>query len=206
MAFNNEIGVVPVFKPPLAVNFIWNPADAEKVNPILDIVRTSFARSQDRPFSRGLNIPLFYFSSENSNQLPTDFPEGLAVRNFVFVFTSVNTLGRNSWRNYIESLPKSPAIHIVPIAIDNEGLRHNRSLSNLNCIRAFDWPSENIELHAIVSLAHEIYRYGCVPINFEDAGKKSSIAIFLSHAKSGDTGRIHAEEIKKYIDNTNMNR
>lgn len=194
------------FKPPIAVNFIWNPADAGKVTPILDELRTSFARSKDRPFSRSLNLPLFYFSSENSNETPTNSPEALAESNIIFVFTSVNTLGRKNWREYIEGLSTSPFMNIVPIALDTNGLNHCGSLSDLNCIRAYDWPSANNELHAIVSLAHEIYRWGCVSVDDKDAGKKSSITIFLSHAKAGDTGRLHSEDIKRFIDNTNMNR
>ena len=194
------------FKPPISVNFIWNPADAGEVTSILDIVRITFARSKDRPFSRGLNIPLFYFSSENSNEIPIDSPKALAESNIVFVFTSVNTLGRKNWVDYIEGLSTSSYAHIIPIALDRDGLNHGGSLSSLNCIRAYDWPSNNNELHAIVSLAHEIYRYGCVSVDDENAGKKSSITIFLSHAKAGDTGRLHAENIKRFIDNTNMNR
>lgn len=194
------------FKPPIVVNFIWNPADSDKVTSILNVIRTSFARSKDRPFSRSLNLPLFYFSSENSNDIPIDYPKALAESNIVFVFTSLNTLGRKNWVDYIESLPTSPSMHIVPIALDTNGLNHSGSLFALNCIRAYDWPSENNELHAIVSLAHEIYRYGFVPIDYEDAGKESSITIFLSHAKAGDTGRLHSEDIKRFIDNTNMNR
>src|SRR5690606_12616765 len=73
-------------------------------------------------------------------------------------------------------------------------------------IRVYDWPADNKDLHAIVSLTHEIYRYGCLSINPDDTGKSSSITIFLSYAKAGDTGRLHAEEIKRFIDNTNMNR
>lgn len=194
------------FTPPISVNFIWNHADEIKVTSILNAVRTSFARSKDRPFSRGLNIPLFYFSSENSNKPPADSPKALADSNIVFVFTSVNTLGRKNWVDYIEGLSTLPYRHIVPIALDRDGLNHGGPLRGLNCIRAYDWPSENSELHAIVSLAHEIYRYGCVPVHDEDAGKKSSITIFLSHAKAGDTGRLHSEDIKRFIDNTNMNR
>lgn len=194
------------FRPPISVNFIWNPADAGKVTPILDVVRTSFSRSQDKPFSRGLNIPLFYFSSGNSNKPPADSPKILAEKNIIFVFTSMSTLGHKEWTSYIESLPSLTSMHVVPIALDREGLRHSGSLKNLNCIRAFDWPSENIELHAVVFLAHEIYRYCCAYTDSGGIGKESSITIFLSHAKAGDTGRLHSEEIKRFIDNTNMNR
>lgn len=191
--------------PPLAVNFIWNCSDGGVVDPIIDVVRMSFARDKDRPFSRGLNIPLFYFSSKNPNEVPNSVPYSRAQRNIIFVFTSTNTLGRKNWEEYINALPNSDAINIVPVAIDKNGLGHKGSLAGLNCIRVYDWPERNTDLHAVISLAHEIYRFGCAMTDRKEAGKSFSLNLFLSHAKAGDTGRLHSEEIKKFIDNTNMN-
>jgi hypothetical protein len=195
-----------IYSPPLSISFIWHPSDLNAVEPILDAVRASFARDRARPFSRGLNIPLFFFSSHNTDEPPSDNPSMHGKRNIIFVFTSVNTNGHEEWREYVENLPRSPAFSFVPIAMDREGLAHNGSLVGKNCIRAYDWPADNKDLYATVSLAHEIYRYNCPPITQDDASKASSITIFLSHAKAEDTGRLHSEEIKKLIDNTNMNR
>jgi len=195
------------YTPPLAINFIWNPSDSKKVAPILDVIRMSFARDKDRPFSRGLNIPLFFYSSQNSDEAPSDYhPEQLAKNIIIFVFTSANTVGRKEWRSYIEGLPQSSSVHIVPVAVDSDGYGHGGSLTGLNCIRTNDWPVENRDLHALVALAHEIYRFGCKSIPLEDKGIKSSITIFLSHSKAGGTGKRHSEQIKKFIDNKNMNR
>jgi len=194
------------FIPPLSVQFIWHPSDAGTVYPILDEIKKCFARDKDRPFSRGLNIPLFFYSSQNPNEIPDSHPKGVAARNVVFVFTSVNTAGQPNWTGYIESLVVSDVMYIVPVAIDRFGLGHGGSLRGLNCVRSYDWPGENEELHAIVTLAHEIYRYGFVNIKPDYAGKNSSITVFLSHAKAGDTGHLHAEAIRRFIDNTNMNR
>ncbi len=55
--------MIKEYKPPLAIHFIWNPADEGFVSTILDAVMSSFARDVDRPFSRGLNIPLFFYTS-----------------------------------------------------------------------------------------------------------------------------------------------
>lgn len=194
------------YAPPLAVNFVWNFADSEVVSSIIEVVRKSFARDKDKPFSRGLNIPLFYYSAQNSNEIPQNSPCAIAKKNIIFVFTSKNTTGRDSWKKYIEELPDSNNISIIPIALDRNGLRHEGSLTGRNCVRVYDWPADNKDLHAVVSLGHEIYRYGCLSVDPADTGKSYSITIFLSHAKAGDTGRLHAEEIKKFIDDTNMNR
>lgn len=196
-----------IYLPPLAINFIWHPTDLEQITPILDVIKKSFVRDKDKPFSRALNIPLFFYSSDNSKIPPSDYPSELAKRNLVFVFTSVNTVGKTQWKNYIEDLPKMSSIHVIPIAIDCYGYNHVGALAGLNYLRASDWSVDNRELHAMVAIAHEVYRFGCNnTFSLEEKGYQSSIRIFLSHAKSGETGKRHAEEIKKIIDNTNMNR
>ncbi|MGZ5043183.1 MAG: hypothetical protein ACXV8P_00200 [Methylobacter sp.] len=194
------------FNPPLAIHFIWHPSDASIVEPILAEIKKSFARDKDRPFSRGLNIPLFFYSTQNPLEVPDHWPAEVANRNVVFVFASINTAGNTKWLVYVEGLTVNGAMKIVPVALDTYGLSHNGSLKSLNCIRAFNWPNENKNLYAIVFLAHELYRYGFVDTIAGDKGKNSSITLFLSHAKAGDTGRLHAESIKNFIDNTNMNR
>lgn len=190
--------------PQLTLNFIWNENDANQVKPIIDATRNRFARDRDKPFSRGLNIPLFFFSARHPNEVPSAYPEALAKSNLIFVFTSKNTLGRKKWKDYVEGIPSSSSIHIVPIAIDSMGLGHGGALSGINCIRALDWPAENKDFYAAVFLAHEIYRFGFTETT--DVGLNRSIKIFLSHAKLGDTGKLHSERIKRFIDNSNMNR
>jgi len=194
------------YSPPLAINFIWHPSDSDVVKPILDVIRINFARDKDKPFSRGINIPLFFFSTQNSGKAPSDNPTDVAKNNIIFVFTSINTIGRNEWQRYVEGLPQSSSIHIVPIAIDSDGYAHGGTLSGLNCIRTNDWSVENKDLFAIVAIAHEIYRFGCKEISPDGKGVETSIKIFLSHSKVGDTGKLHSEQIKQFIDNTNMNR
>jgi len=193
------------FKPPIAIHFIWHPSDNDVVDPILDAVSKSLSRDINRPFSRNLNIPVFFYSSSNLTTVPND-PQELAARNILFVFTSSNTVGRPAWNNYIKNLPCSETMRAVPVALTREGLGHGGegSLKNLNCIRAYEWPNTTKLQNTILSMSHEIYRHGFVEIAEADKGKSSSIKLFLSHAKSGNTGCLHAEAIKRFIDNTNM--
>lgn len=196
-----------LYKPPLAVHIIWHPSDSDIVDPILEAASKYLSRDIARPFSRNLNIPIFLYSSNSPTIVPVDFPEALAARNVIFVFTSINTRGHDSWNDYIRSLPYNGSFRFVPVALSHEGLRHGEegSLKNLNFIRTYEWPKTSMQQqHAFLSMAHEIYRHGFVEIKEGDKGKSSSIKIFLSHAKSGDTGRLHAESIKRFIENTNM--
>lgn len=196
------------YKPPLALHFIWHPADKESIGSILDCVRFSFARDVEHPFSRGLNAPLFFYSSENFNHPPSHLPEQQAAKDVVFIFTSINTLGHEAWRSYIDKLPLSDTLRVVPIAIDRESLGHGNSggIKNLNFLRLYEWSDDLREERAVLAMAHEIYRHGFIESDASDKGKSSSIKIFLSHAKAGDTGLLHAESIYRFIDSTNMSR
>nr|VFK38082.1 MAG: TIR domain-containing protein [Candidatus Kentron sp. SD]VFK42826.1 MAG: TIR domain-containing protein [Candidatus Kentron sp. SD] len=194
------------YKPPLAVHLVWHPSDKDSVDPIIQAVSKHLSRDVDRPFSRNLNIPLFFYSSDSPDTPPGDSPQGLAARDILFVFTSVNTRGREAWNDYIQDLPCGDSFRCVPVALDSKGFGHGEegSLKGLNFLRAYDWPEKFRAQHAILALAHEIYRHGFVEIEEGGKGKDSSIKIFLSHAKSGDTGLRHAESIKDFIENTNM--
>ena len=194
--------------PPLAIHFVWNPADKELVCGILNSVRSAFARDVDRPFSRGLNIPLFFYSSSGPNEVPNENIVQRANKDIAFIFTSSNTLGRPLWKSYIDSLPESEKLHVIPLAIGREGLGHGVEgrLRNLNFLRSYEWEGELLNQRAVMAMAHEIYRFGFVEVNGDVPGNESSIKIFLSHSKAGDTGLRHAEEIYRFIDNTNMSR
>lgn len=194
------------YTPPITISLIWHPADLANVQPILNTIKQYFARHKDKPFSHGINIPLFFYSSQSINEAPTQHPADRGECNIFFVFTSLNTLGREKWKGYIESFPLPSSSHIVPIALDSEGLRHGGTLDGVNCIRVSDWPTENRLLHAAVSVAHEVYRFGIRASTDSDLGKLSSITLFISHSKSGDTGLPLSVQIKSFIDNTNMNR
>tara|TARA_R110001583_G_scaffold113519_3_gene264036 strand:+ start:14394 stop:16418 length:2025 start_codon:yes stop_codon:yes gene_type:complete len=194
------------YSPPITVHFIWNPSDSELALPILSFVRNSFSRDKTKPFSRSLNLSLFQYSSSNGNEIPSAYPSERADNTIIFVFTSVNTVGTKKWKEYVEGIPSSASVHVVPVALDTYGLRHQGSLQGLNCIRAYEWPSTNKDLFAIVSLAHEIYRHGCVKTMPEDTGNRSSIKLFLSHSKSEGTGPSYSKRVKDFIDSTSMKR
>ncbi|MHB8111705.1 MAG: TIR domain-containing protein [Syntrophorhabdaceae bacterium] len=197
-----------LYKPPLAVHMIWHPSDKNMAAPILEASLKYLSRDVARPFSRNLNVPLFLCSSNSPSISPGIFPRELAARNVLFIFTSINTRGHDSWNNFIRFLPNMKSLRIVPVALTHEGLGHGEegSLKSLNIIRAYEWQNSSMWQHVILSMAHEIYRHGLVEINKVDKGKSSSIKLFLSHAKSRDIGRLHAESIMHFIDNTNMSR
>lgn len=191
---------------PLSIHFVWSPSDQELAEPIIDIVKNNFSRDKNKPFSRAINLPLFFYSSSNGNKVPNNIPSTNAQRNVIFVFTSLNTLGNEAWKEYIQSFHVDESIRIVPVALDTYGLNHQGPLNGLNCIRAYDWQLDNKYLIALVSLSHEIYRHGLCDGKSEKTGNSDSIKIFLSHSKSEQEGRAYVKKVKDFIDQTNIGR
>ncbi|MDC4794227.1 toll/interleukin-1 receptor domain-containing protein, partial [Acinetobacter baumannii] len=194
-----------IINPPLAVHFVWHGLDISEFNAVCGLFRKYLTRDIERPFSRELNIPTFFYSSTDDS--PKDFPLSVAQKNIIFVCLSRNTLVSKKWRAYLNKLPNNSSNCIVPIALDIYALKHSGeegALKNLNFVRAFEFDQQIKEKLSILSLSHELFRFGFHEREENILGKDSSIQLFLSHAKKGGTGEIYARAIKRYIDGTNM--
>ncbi|WP_392564401.1 TIR domain-containing protein [Orbus wheelerorum] len=194
--------------PPLAVHFVWHPNNKSTIFPFINEFRRYLTRNLDRPFSRELNIPTFLYSTNNGKNVPQSTPQKLAQKNVIFLFLSTDTLISKVWINYINSISQSinEKMFIVPVAIEQDALKHgsNGILENYNFVRAFEWSTDLYFEQGTVTLSHELYRFGIKTPSKKQQGINSSIKIFLSHAKKGDTGLNHAKAIKQYIDCSNM--
>ncbi|WP_218946401.1 TIR domain-containing protein [Acinetobacter sp. YH12134] len=193
-----------IITPPLAAHFIWHKSDQEEFNLVCGEFRSYLTRDIDRPFSRELNIPTFFYTSFES--VPSQ-PNYLAQNNVVFICLSRNTLGSVIWRNFLNTFLVNANTFIVPIALDEYGLNHSTdhgNLHNLNFIRAFNFEEDNKKLLSILHLSHELYRYGFQEHESSGIGSNTSIRLFLSHAKKGGIGEIYAKAIKDFINLTNM--
>lgn len=195
-------------KPPLSVSFVWHTLDEGKMNIFLNDFRNYLTRDIKHPFSRELNLPTFFYSNRNPKKAPIDLPTDFAQINVIYLFLSDNTLFYKPWHDYIEKIPSEDKFRVIPVAIHNDGQKHTTSgrLESLQMIRAFIWDKKFEKEMAILELSHELFRWGFNNPNTTSLGQNSSIKLFLSHAKRGDTGLKHAEQIKSFIDNTNLKR
>lgn len=195
-----------IITPPLAAYFIWHISDQEDFDLVCSDFRSYLTRDIDRPFSRELNIPTFFYNGSES-EAPS-VPNFLAQKNVIFICLSRNTLRSKIWRDYLNKFPICTNNSIVPIALDKYGISHSQekgTLNNINCIRAYYFEEEYKKYLSILHLSHELYRYGFNDHSSpEQRGSDTSICLFLSHAKKGGIGEIYAEAIKKFIDTTNM--
>lgn len=191
--------------PPLAVHIIWHPTDADATEPVINELSKRLSRDVDKPFSRNLNLPIFFYSSDVGEAPPVIAPIARAERDVIIFFTSINTNGDQNWRDYAQSIVGLGA-PVVCFALDDYGLNLPVELISINAIRGFDWKQEHHVQRSLLAISHEIYRHGLVEIDPEGQGRDSSINVFLSHSKNDGDGRAYAEAVKRFVDDTNLNR
>jgi len=191
------------YKPPLAVFFIWHPADEISVKPIVEHCHNMLKRNIDKPFSRAMNLPIF-FRTTLKKGVPSEIKTE-SKYTIIVPFISKDVVGDDEWVKYIESLPKEDSTYYVPIALDRTAFTLGGRFQYVNFIRAYDFKKENCNHMAFISIAHEIYRL-ILNENFDEIklGIDNAIEIFLSHAKDGKHGLALAKALKGFIDNTSM--
>lgn len=188
--------------PPLAIYFIWHPADETVVQPMIDQCASLLQRDINRPFSRSMNLPIFYRTT--SKKGPPCAVDINSSNSICFIFIGKNIVGDKDWCDYIQSLPDNANNHILPIAIDILAFNLN-ALKTKNFIRTYEFGVTHRNELFFISVAHEIYRL-ILNESFSEKklGKDNALKIFLSHAKDGKQGLALAKGLKHFIDNSAM--
>lgn len=192
------------YKPTLTVSFVWHHLDAEQVQSTIEKLSCTLSRDEHNPFSRKMDIPLFYLKSHEGELAPKSYPVDDASSNIVIVFVSVNTACSGEWREYFQKLQSKDGLKLVFVSIDKNGLSHSDSLKGVNFLRAYDWVDELRESYSLVFILHEVFRFAFNIAVDHKLGENTSIKIFLSHAKIGETGVKFADQIRTFINNTNL--
>jgi hypothetical protein len=187
---------------PLAIVFVWNREDNEATQKYIKYATELLTRNLENPFSRNLDLPIFYYSNVSGGDVPTEICIS-AEKVIVYFFVGKNSVVSLEWEEYIEKTVNNPLLSVIPIALDETAF-NIKSIGALNCIREYEY-NENEQQQFFISLAHEIYRLGFNDTR-KEISKNSSLKIFLSHAKDGKNGINVTKQLKQVIDNSAMRR
>ena len=180
---------------PLAVAMLWNQKDNEDVGTYVEYVTKMLSSDENNPFSRTINLPLFYYKNKGEEDAPPEM-QVQAERVIVFAFLSKKLVYKDNWKTYIKNIQQK--FTLVPIALDECVLNSALVDSHINFIRAYEMKNKKQQL--FIALAHAIYRYGFR--DKTDIGKDSAIQVFLSHTKEGGIGIELAKCLKGMMDNS----
>lgn len=190
------------FTQPLSILFIWHPCDELIVKPQFDYCYSLMSRDVKKPFSRSMNLPLFYCTNPSNIQKLLNFQSQKII---TFIFLSKEIVADESWIDSLKNIHTSENVITIPIAIDQYSLRLADVFGSKNYIRAFEYCGEYLQEKLFIAIAHEIYRYSLNESFSKIAlGNENALKIFLSHTKDGKYGVNLAKSLKRYIDNTVM--
>ena len=186
----------------IAIAFVWDREDESVVQKYIDYSTSLLARNVENPFSRNIDLPIFYYSNNKDTCIPPNINSS-GGKVIVYIFVGKNSVISKKWRDYIEMLVGNTAFHIIPIALDKSAFKIN-AIGSLNFIREYEY-IEYKEQQFFIAMAHEIYRGGFSD-EYSEASKKSTLKIFLSHTKDKGIGENIARQLKDIIDNSSLNR
>lgn len=188
---------------PLSIALIWNEEDNEKVEKYINYTTKMLTCDRNKPFSRTINLPIFYYSNFSENKVPL-LPELKSEKILMYIFMGLNSVCSDKWKDYIESLYDVENAVVVPIALDKYAYNVSDKVQNYNFIREYELIDYK-EQQLFISMAHEIYRHGFFEKK-ECISTANALKIFLSHAKEGKNGLNVARQLKALIDDSTMKR
>lgn len=186
----------------LAISFIWNYKDETIVKKIIEYTTQLLTTDSKNPFSRNINLPIFYYKNSEKNELPPNIKlEADLV--LMYVFIGMHSVADDNWEKYINNLVEKSNYKIIPIALDETAL-NMPNINSINFIRLYEYIDYKYE-NFFISFAHEMYRY-VYSSKMNVTNRSEALKIFISHAKDGNIGQNVAYQLKQLIDNTFMNR
>lgn len=191
-------------KQSVAIYFVYHNKDRnEDVDRGIDYSFNLLKRDIQRPFSRALNLPVFFRTSLDGKP-PADIPE-TADKTLVFAFIGNNILTNEIWTDYLSRIQNKKNFHIIPIALNQNAYNITSIINNINFIRAYDFPTDFFNENLFISISHEIYRI-TLNENFEEIkqGNETAIEFFLSHTKDGKQGEYIAKQLKQFLDQSRL--
>ena len=188
-------------KRPLAVHFIWHPSAEEKASSTIKRLNEVLFKSDLKSFSRCIDIPFFYYSSENESDKPREIEWQHTKSNLIFAFIDDKLVCNSEWKEYVKNLDQDidEKKYLIQIFLNRDVIK-NAPLEGRNGIR-FETLKFSIN-KLVLSMLNEIYR--AVVGKDEPTGDKSSLKLFLSHTKADDFAIKIVEDLRNYIINTNM--
>ena len=197
--------IIKEYKQPLSIYFIYHPNLSDETKKCIKFCYDKLQRDIDKPFSRFINIPVFYKTSNSENEIPKEF-EPRSEKAIIFLLIDNNVVLNDDWLIYytqIYNKMNDNGYCVIPVAIDEAAL-HVNTYSQLNCIRAYKFKKSFYKEKFLLQVTNAIYSWILNKKKCE-FGKEKNLKIFLSHTKVGQVGEKVAKQIKNFIDNTILN-
>lgn len=191
-------------KQSVAVYFVYHNGDKnEQIEQGIQYCFNLLKRDIQRPFSRSLNLPIF-FRTSLYDDIPTDISETASIT-LIFAIIGNHLVTDDKWIRYLTQLKIKNNFYIIPIALNKNAYNLPEDFRNLNFINAYDFPENFYKENLFINIAHEVYRIALNQKFKEMAtGNDSAIEFFLSHTKDRKQGENIAKQLKLFLDQSRL--
>lgn len=202
-------------KQPLVVFLCWHPSSSTDTVSLIEACYKKLCRDPDRPFSRGMQIPVFYRSIPVGNgDKPLPIPIKNQERTAIFFFVDDNMVASDSWNSYIDEMVSTLYVpsdnhRIFIVALTPNAFNLTSKITQTNFIRLYEYSSNTTEKILFINMAHELCRLLQAlpkPIGSDNRFPNKSVRLFISHAKRDNKGLTLATAIKNITDDSTLSR
>lgn len=196
------------FKPRLVLRVLWN-TEFSSGKELARHIYSRLCRDAERPFSRGIGIPVYFHSG--STPAEANLPDILALDDaestVVIALLDTSIRADQAWRDSVRAVEglvagKGKRHLFLPIACEDKVLT---VVEKTNCIRLYHEEAPERTNRLISALTHELARLllgRAADVETQDFGvfEKSyaPVKLFISHSKHGREGTVIATELRDY--------
>lgn len=165
--------IIKEYKQPLSIYFIYHPNLSDETKKCIKFCYDKLQRDIDKPFSRFINIPVFYKTSNSENEIPKEF-EPRSEKAIIFLLIDNNVVLNDDWLIYytqIYNKMNDNGYCVIPVAIDEAAL-HVNTYSQLNCIRAYKFKKSFYKEKFLLQVTNAIYSWILNKKNVNSVKKK----------------------------------
>lgn len=191
-----------IYEAPLAIHCVWNAKDDSIVVPIVERLISLLTRDDLSSFARNLTIPIFKYRSEAVNTTPSPLRKINSKKSLCFFFSGLYTATQECWRKYKNEILKNSKVKIIGVALSADALC---LFGKDNAIRYYDGELDTRFERCMISIMHEVLRWGLIEVDKSKVAKDCSLKLFLSHTKwDNSLGVKWAIALRNCIFKTNM--
>ena len=148
-------------KTPLAVYLLWHKKCQKRE--VIDYCFSKLQSNIKKPFSRGINIPVFFRTGTSLSNKPISLDIHQAEKTAIFIFIDAKMVIDKEWAEYIANLytqwQTSHTVLLCPVSLDNTAYNIDSPINKINYIRYHEMEEEQKNHLLFISMVNEICRF-----------------------------------------------
>jgi len=203
------------YRPLLNLFIVWHPSADTLCRPLAEALYLAFNRNPDHPMARGIGIPTYFRSvNQTSTDTPVTIDLDAAEHTVLLVLVEANLVLDEAWAkelaHYYRQCQASQGKHLfLPVALSASAFNLHADIAQTNFVRLYDMPTEAVRQQLLHYATHALARLLENSQTTTTQGTVLSplpIKLFISHTKREPDALALAKALKAALENTQIAR